>query len=402
MRIAILTDESLPLGKRNHAKMLHELGVALLNNGHSVTVITPGDPGQETPLIFDSFEGIDIWRFKSGYTRGVGMLRRLINEFLLSFRAWGAIASQVEENPFDLCINYSPTIFFGPLTRKLKERGAYVYLILRDMFPQWAVDRGLLSKASPLLLFLRYYEKLNYKSADWIGVQSAENKVDFLARFSNFDNVSVLMNWRAVVSANAQLHQVNTLRQKLNLEGKVVFFYGGNIGLAQNMENIMRLARTMHGHSRAHFLFVGQGDEYKLINDLASEWMLDNVTILPSVSQEEFLEFLTVVDVGLFSLSKEHTAHNFPGKILAYMSASLPILGSVNPGNDLLSLVNRAGAGCIYVNGEDELLAGAALKLLESENMRLDLGARAHSLLVKQFSVESAVMGIMSKVNGEI
>ena len=135
MRIAILTDESLPLGKRNHAKMLHELGVALLNNGHSVTIITPGDPGQERPLIFDSFEGVDIWRFKSGYTRGVGMLRRLINECLLSFRAWGAIASEVEENPFDLCINYSPTIFFGPLTRKLKQRGAYVYLILRDMFP---------------------------------------------------------------------------------------------------------------------------------------------------------------------------------------------------------------------------------------------------------------------------
>ena len=179
MRIAILTDRSLPLGTRNHAKMLHELAVALLNSNHSVTVITPGDPGQEMPLIFDSFEGVDIWRFKSGYTKGVGMLRRLINEYLLSFRAWGAIASQVEKYPFDLCINYSPTIFFGPLARKLKERGAYVYLILRDMFPQWAVDIGLLSNASPLLIFLRYYEKLNYKTADWIGVQSPENKVDF-------------------------------------------------------------------------------------------------------------------------------------------------------------------------------------------------------------------------------
>ena len=59
MRIAILTDESLPLGTRNHAKMLHELAVALLNST-PVTVITPGDPGQEMPLIFDSFEGVDI------------------------------------------------------------------------------------------------------------------------------------------------------------------------------------------------------------------------------------------------------------------------------------------------------------------------------------------------------
>jgi glycosyltransferase involved in cell wall biosynthesis len=179
----------------------------------------------------------------------------------------------------------------------------------------------------------------------------------------------------------------------------VIFFYGGNIGLAQNMKNIMRLARTMKSHSKAHFLFVGQGDEFKLINDFSSEWKLNNVTILPSVSQEEFLDFLAVVDVGLFSLSKEHTAHNFPGKTLAYMSASLPILGSVNPGNDLQTIVNHAGAGFIYVNGEDKLLADAALKLFKSKKLRIDIGARAHSLLVKQFSVETAVKGIMSKVN---
>ena len=222
MRIAILTDEALPLGVRNHAKMLHELAVELLNRGHSVIIITPGDPFQETPLIFDRFENVDIWRFKSGYTRGVGMLKRLINEYFLSFKAWYAISSEVNDNPFDLCINFSPTIFFGPLARKLKKRGAYIYLILRDMFPQWAVDRGLLSKASPLLIFLRYYEKLNYKTADWIGVQSPENKVDFLARFRSFNNVSVLMNWRAV-SGVTQLHKTNTIRQRLNLEGKVIF-----------------------------------------------------------------------------------------------------------------------------------------------------------------------------------
>ena len=115
MRIAILTDEALPLGVRNHAKMLHELAVELLNRGHSVIIITPGDPVQETPLIFDRFENVDIWRFKSGYTRGVGMLKRLINESFLSFKAWYAISSEVNDNPFDLCINFSPTIFLDHL-----------------------------------------------------------------------------------------------------------------------------------------------------------------------------------------------------------------------------------------------------------------------------------------------
>jgi glycosyltransferase involved in cell wall biosynthesis len=326
---------------------------------------------------------------------------RAINEFMLSFKAWRAISSRVEETPFDLCINYSPTIFFGPLARKLKIRGAFVYLVLRDMFPQWAVDKGLLRKNSFLLLFFRYYEKLNYQTADWIGVQAEKTRVSFCERFPHLKNVSVLMNWSA--KSSSVIHgPENYIRQHLNLDDKVIFFYGGNIGYAQDMKNIMRLARNMREYLNAHFLIVGQGNEYALINQLADEWKLSNVTILPSVSQSEFLNFLSAADVGLFSLSKEHTADNFPGKILGYMGASLPILGSVNPGNNLLSLVNEAEAGCVYVNGEDDLLADAAIRLLESEKLRLDLGKRAHSILIEEFSVESAATGIMSKIKREV
>ena len=401
LRIAIMSDESLPSGTRVHAKMIHELALEFQRKNHTPVVITPGSPNQSTALIIDFVDGVEYWRFRSGYTRGVGMVRRLINEFLLSFRAWQAIDSQVKNTPFELCICYCPTIFFAPLSRKLKARGAYVYLIQRDMFPQWAVDSGLLHKNSPLLLFLRYYEKLNYRIADWIGVQSEKNRIIFSERFPRLSNVSVLMNWSAM-SPPVEKYRSDDIRVRLNLVDKVVFFYGGNTGYAQDMANVMRLARNLRGYKKAHILIVGQGDEYKLINDLVVEWKLENVTILPAVSQSEFLNFLGAVDVGLFSLSKEHTAHNFPGKILGYMSASLPILGSVNPGNDLLPLLNEAGAGCVYVNGEDALLAEAALKLLECKTLRLSLGARANSLLVEEFSVESAATGIISKVYREI
>ena len=80
MRIAILPDEYMPNGKRIHAKMLHELAQELQKNGHKVIVITPGDPYQKEKLDISFFEGIEIWRFRSGHTRGVGMFWRFINE----------------------------------------------------------------------------------------------------------------------------------------------------------------------------------------------------------------------------------------------------------------------------------------------------------------------------------
>ena len=134
MRIALLPDEYLPSGTRVHAKMFHELALRLRKLGHCPIIITPGSPSQCSMLVIDHIDGIEVWRFRAGYTRGVGMVRRAINEWLLPFRAWLAIKSKVKADKFDLCINYAPTIFFGPLARRFKRQGTYIYLIVRDDF----------------------------------------------------------------------------------------------------------------------------------------------------------------------------------------------------------------------------------------------------------------------------
>jgi glycosyltransferase involved in cell wall biosynthesis len=192
----------------------------------------------------------------------------------------------------------------------------------------------------------------------------------------------------------------STIRKRLSLEGKVIFFYGGNIGHAQDMSNLMRLVKSMRNYSNAHFLFVGQGDEVDLINRLAVDWNLENFSYLPSVNQDEFKEILTDIDVGLFSLSPAHTAHNFPGKLLGYMVQSKPILGSVNDGNYLMELINSAQAGCISINGNDELLVENAIKILKDEAYSKSLGMNGYQLLSDEFSVESISNTILQELQG--
>lgn len=398
MRIALLPDEYLPSGTRVHSKMIHELALYLMEKGHEPIVITPGSPNQNSRLVVDYVDDIEVWRFRSGYTRGVGMVRRAINEWLLSFRAWLAIKSKVKSKKFDLCINYAPTIFFGPLARRFKRQGAYVYLIVRDMFPQWIIDQGLIKESSIAAFFFRYYEKLNYSISDCIGVQSKANLDVFTKKFPSIPNVKILRNWSATEPSSKQDYD-SRLITKLGIDEKVIFFYGGNIGHAQDMTNVMRLARNLKSIKEAHFLIIGQGDEVKLIHDLKHNWKLDNVSILPSISQKEFSVLLPTIDIGLFSLSHRHTAHNFPGKLLGYMLESIPILGSVNPGNDLLEIVNTSSSGLVFVNGEDELLSDAAIKLVFDKNFRNLCGSNARNLLLKEFSVQSAANGILSAMD---
>ncbi|EPT6081193.1 glycosyltransferase family 4 protein [Escherichia coli] len=392
MKLALIIDDYLPNSTRVGAKMFHELAQEFIRRGHDVTVITP-DTSLQEEVSFDSFQGVKTWRFKSGPLKDVSKVQRAINETLLSWRAWKSIKSRIEEETFDGVVYYSPSIFWGHLVKKIKARcQCPAYLILRDMFPQWVIDAGMLKEGSPIERYFRLFERSSYRQANRIGLMSDKNLDVFRVTNKGYP-CEVLRNWASLTSTVLSPEYV-PLRKRLGLEDKVIFFYGGNIGHAQDMANLMRLARSMAEHPQAHFLFIGQGDEVELINSLATEWALSNFTYLASVNQEEFKFILSEMDIGLFSLSAKHSSHNFPGKLLGYMVQSLPILGSVNAGNDLLDIVNQNNAGLIHINGEDDKLYHSALLMLYDIDARQRFGLGANKLLKEQFSVESAARTI--------
>jgi len=400
MRIAILFDDYVPHSTRSGSRMLHELALEFVSLGHNVVVITPGSHSQKDLLEYDEFSGVQVWRFKSGPVKGISKFKRAINESILSWSAIRAIKSSSSSHDFDICINYSPTIFFGPLASWLRKSGAFVYLILRDFFPQWVIDQGMLSKYSLITKYFRLFEAVNYKSADILAVQSPANVSRFL-KMTPFKHsaIRVLHNWYSVGCVNKEQGFGCSLINEKKISQKVLFFYGGNIGLAQDMSNIIRLAKRLENNSHAHFLLVGQGDEFNRIKKLIDEKFLINVSIHPSVTQEQYISILDVVDVGIFSLAKNHSAHNYPGKVLGYMAASLPILGSVNEGNDLMQLINDSSAGLITVNGNDDEFYNNAIELLNSESSRSCRGVKAQELLTDVFSVRKAAEDILNAYN---
>ena len=394
MKIVLLSDDYLPNSTRVHAKMLHELAIEFTGRGHKVVVITPGCWNQDNKVIIDNIDSIEVWRFKTKPTRGVGKIKRAINESMLSVRGHLALKKMIDEYQFDICVNYSPTIFFGPLAWYLKRKGAYVYLILRDFFPQWIIDQGIVQEKSLIVRYFRFFEHFNYSTSDCVAVQSPANLVLFEKMYPDHENTCVLMNWTK--SKPTILTDVVT-KEELGLNGKIVLFYGGNIGHAQDMENLMRLARNLKNHEQAHLLLIGQGDEFELVQETILSWNLTNVTLLPSVSQDKYIRIVAGVDIGLFSLSSKHSAHNFPGKLLGYMVESLPILGSVNSGNDIIDLVNKSMSGLVSVNGDDNAFLENTLELINDNTLRDKMGINSFNLVNELFSVESAADNILSQ-----
>jgi glycosyltransferase involved in cell wall biosynthesis len=386
MRICVVIDDYLPDSTRVGAKMMHELCVEFVRRGHAVTVVAPQSvsPKVETSTL----DGVALRRFPAGATKNVPKWKRALNESLLPWRAWRSDRAFFRANPHDLIVYYSPCIFWAPLVRRLKRLWqARSFLVLRDFFPQWAIDNGMLREGSPVTRYFRWCEAASYREADCIGIQSPRNLEAFRVAHPQYPTLALLYNWAEDRPGSPA---TPSWRERLGLGGKVVFFYGGAITNQQDIPNLVRLAERLRDDPAAHFLIVGDGYDLPNVRDIVRQRGLRNVTIHPAVDQESFRELLAEVDIGLFSLARCHTTHNFPGKVLGYLVQGLPVLGSVNPGNDLQDVITEAGAGFVAVNGEDDALAAAALRLLRDTEARRAAGEAARRLLASTFSVAAA------------
>jgi O26-antigen biosynthesis N-acetyl-L-fucosamine transferase len=392
MRILIIVDCYYPSTKSG-AKLIHDLGLEVHRQGHEVIVLTPAEQ-LAGDFVLSREEGLLVARVRTGRLKGAPKVLRAWREARLPATLWRNARKLFQEKPCDLIIFYSPSIFFGPLVSRLKRLWQCpAYLILRDIFPQWAVDAGVLRKG----LVYRYFRRKEleqYASADVIGVQSPANLEYFAGQLADKKYcLEVLYNWTALSEAPPS---GRAYRSELGLAGKVVFFYGGNLGVAQDLDNIIRLAGNLRHEPSAFFLLVGDGSEVERLKALIRAKNLTNVRLLPAVGQQEYLAMLSEFDVGLVSLDRRLQTQNFPGKILGYMYSSMPILASLNPGNDLGPLLERGGAGLYCLNGNDETFAAQALAFARDADLRRGAGEKARRLLERYFSVAASATQILS------
>lgn len=392
MNFLIIVDDYLPTSTKVAAKMMHELAIELISRGNNVTVLTPQN-NQKKKMELTVIDSVTVINFKSGKIKNTNKIKRGINESMLSYFAWKSAGKYLTENPQDIILYYSPSIFWSQIVKRLKKKWtAPSYLILRDIFPQWTIDNGLMKNNSTIHKYFKFFEKKTYEAADCIGVMSPKNLDYFNKHVKSSKKVEVLYNWSKISDYDKKL---SSHRKNLKLENKVVLFYGGNIGVAQNIENLLKLAIKLRDNDRAHFLFVGNGDEVFLVKEFIERYNLTNTTYLPSVNQEIYEEMLCEFDIGLFSLHPNHSTHNFPGKLLSYMFFEKPILGSVNKDNDLMYMINSENAGFVFENGNDENLTKAALDLIDSVKLRLEMGQNGKALLENRFSVKNAANQII-------
>lgn len=395
MRIALLTVAYPPL-LSSGAILMHDLVDVWNAGGHKIYVFTPDtnvlnfQPEQQPNAV--------VFRFKTGEIRDTGYIRRLFNEFIMPYKMifWFS-QSNFSATKLDAVVMYSPSIFLYPLAQYLKKKNhCDCYLVLRDIFPRWAFDLGLI-KSKLIFRALNFCSKQQLKVADIIGVQSVGNTFLFNDEKTKIrDKIEVLNNWMSKPAPKP-----SKILTKIGIFGKKkIFIYAGNMGKAQGIETLLKAVELLKGQSDIGFLFIGRGTEFNKIKRWKEANGLTNFLLLNEVPNEELSCVYRECTGGLISLDSRHTTHNTPGKFISYINAGLPVVAFINKGNDLIDIINNNSVGIATDDHSESSIIEAFKEFTSSVEKDSNVSDRCKALANKEYSSRKAADQIIAALKG--
>lgn len=375
MRILIISD-SYPPEVRSAAQLMRDLAEGFCEKGHEVYVATTypqynlADKSQAEAPELRKENGVKILRIKTLPHHRVNFIIRGIAQLLMPYIFFNKIKKNIK-GKIDTVIVHSPPLPLARAAYKVKKfYGAKYILNLHDIFPQNAVDLGILKNKILIKLF-EWMEKREYRDADLIVVPSNQHK-KFIEQYRGVpeEKVRVIYHWiDSEPFRNAK--KTDRFRKMYGLEGKFIFLFGGVLGPSQGLDIILEAAAKLKDNKEIVFLFVGDGSDKGRLMRLAEKQNLKNVVFEPFVSADEYPELVKNCDVGIICLSSQNKTPAVPAKILGYMAAAIPVVAFLQKESDGLTIVSDSKCGFAVIS-DDKAAVFNAIKKIYSEKENLE------------------------------
>jgi glycosyltransferase involved in cell wall biosynthesis len=370
-----------------------------VNNDHQVCVISPKEKRFNQPTHMISFDSCKILKLRIGNVQKTNLIEKGISTLLLEQQFVRGLKKYFNDVKFDLVLYSTPPITFRRAVKYIKKRdGARTYLLLKDIFPQNAVDLNILNKKGFKRFIYSYFrkkEKKLYEISDYIGCMSQAN-VDYVLR----ENPEISAMRVEICPNSISPIELNVKNQSIKLrlglpENKTIYIYGGNIGKPQGVDFIINCLRSNSENDKVYFLIVGSGTEFKRLKSYIDHEKPANVQIISQIPKDEFEELVRIADVGLIFIDHRFTIPNFPSRFLSYMQASIPVLAATDRNTDLGKVLEDGKFGYWCESNNVDAFNHLVGKLSD-KTIRSAMGINARNYLEKYYTVKQSYEIIMS------
>lgn len=347
MNILFLTMN--PFTGINMHNIYSDLMIEFVKQGHRPYIVTPREKqsGEKTELF--NYDTYSILKVKIGNTSNVSFIEKGISTILLEHLFNSAISKYLGNLQFGLILYSTPPITFAGTIKKIKKSfGAKTYLMLKDIFPQNAVDLGLFKSGSLIYRYFRKKEEKLYLLSDRIGCMSQAN-VDFLlSHNTDIDPSKVEILPNAIIPhTDIDIEgSKRFVRSEYNIPAKAtVFLYGGNFGKPQDIPFVVECMKANVDKSDRYFIFCGTGSKLVYLQRFQEEYKPNNVIIINGLPKEKYDKLARGCDVGMIFLDHRFSIPNFPSRILSYMENSMPVVSCTDKHTDIGEISQKNGFG---------------------------------------------------------
>lgn len=335
--------------------------------------------------------GINVLRVKTGNLQKTSRVEKGISTLLLEYLFKKAIYKYYKEIRFDLIIYSTPPVTFTKLIKFIKDRDhAKAYLLLKDIFPQNAVDIGLMKKDSFIYRFFRNKEIELYKNSDYIGCMSQSN-LRYVLQHNPYlfeEKIEVCPNSIYPNNIALDIKEKTFVRKKYGISNDtVVFIYGGNLGKPQGIPFLYDIIYTQRKNKNVFFIIAGSGTEYKYIENKIRSDKIENVILLKQLLKKEYEELVQASDIGLIFLDKRFTIPNFPSRILSYMQYALPVIAATDKSTDIGKIIEGGNFGYWCESEDLNSFNDIIDRILLNRNLLPSLGAKSRRYLEENYTV---------------
>ena len=371
-----------------------------IRKGHNVYILSPTESSEE--VIEES--NSTIYRVPTGKIEKTSFLQKGINTILIEFRFKAAIKKHLSQVHFDLVLYPTPPITFVGAVKYVKERdGAKTYLMLKDIFPQNAVDIGIMSHHGVKGLIYQFFcrkERQLYEVSDYIGCMSEANASYILKKHPELkpEQVGICPNCIEIVDKSVDEEARKRIRRKYGIpEDSTVFVYGGNLGKPQGIPFLIECLKTQRENRNLFFLVVGDGTEYPLLETYYKTANQPNFKLMRRLPKEDFDTLVGACDVGMLFLDHRFTIPNFPSRLLSYMQAKLPVLACTDPNTDVGKTIVEGGFGWWCESDSTAGFKKAVGQIMHSDLEKM--GNAAMEYLCQHYSVQCGYQSIVQALN---
>lgn len=370
-----------------------------IHHGHTCYIVTPNERSIGKPTGVTDFPGGKILGVKTLNIQKTNIVEKGIGMLLLERQYLHAIRKYFANVHFDLILYSTPPITFNRVIESEKKRcKARTYLLLKDIFPQNAVDLGMFSRNGVFYYLFRKKEQRLYQISDHIGCMSPANVRFVLKHNLGVDarKVEVCPNCVKLVETKEEVDREQVLGELGIPSEKAVFVYGGNLGKPQGVGFLMEVLEANERRDDSYFVVVGSGTEYPRLK----RWFLDNdfrnSKLLSALPKEQYDNLVRVCDVGLIFLDRRFTIPNYPSRLLSYLESRVPVLLATDRNTDIGMIASENGYGCWVESGDLEGFFRVVEKLARNATLREEMGRRGYQFLKENYTVEKGYEIIMN------